>query len=109
MVYCASCGAKNPDEARICTQCGEPLYEESGERASKRSDDLCYEYDATTGKRRLSQRGIIIIGGIIILIALNQLLGMWFPEMESTVWITLFFALGVIIVLYALFIYDRER
>jgi len=25
MVYCVKCGAKNPDDAKLCAQCGAPL------------------------------------------------------------------------------------
>jgi len=26
MVYCVKCGAKNPDDAKVCSQCGASLY-----------------------------------------------------------------------------------
>ena len=111
MVYCSSCGAKNPDDARICAQCGEPLYFEEVEptqRRTQRSSDLCYDVDETTGRKRLSQRGIIIIGGLILLWGLNQVIDVWFPEMSSSVWPVAIFTVGIIIILYALFVYGRE-
>jgi len=48
MVYCTKCGAKNPDDAKVCAQCGAPLYtgekEEEcfgGERR-KRYEEECF-------------------------------------------------------------------
>ena len=40
MVYCAKCGAKNPDDAKTCTQCGASLYA-VGEPGRQRFEDEC--------------------------------------------------------------------
>jgi uncharacterized membrane protein YvbJ len=40
MVYCAKCGTKNPDDAKICTQCGAPLYA-VGETERQQVQDEC--------------------------------------------------------------------
>jgi len=111
LVYCESCGAKNPDDARVCTQCGKPLYfgEKTSSRKSERSDDLCWEWDEATGKRKLRRQAIIIIGGIIILWAINQLISNLFPEIESSLWALVIGVVGVLFLIYAIFFYGRER
>ena len=70
LVYCARCGTKNTDDARVCTQCGDSLYfdEERTPRSKKKAKqgDMCYDLDESTGKRVFSRRGVVIIGGIIL-------------------------------------------
>jgi len=78
MVYCVKCGAKNPDDAKVCSKCGAPLYalEEGkpsriekecfgtrrGEEPYKRVEEECFGIP----------RGRAIVGlviGVIILLA----------------------------------------
>jgi len=44
MVYCTKCGTKNPDDARVCSQCGVPLYpmREERERYYRRREEECF-------------------------------------------------------------------
>ena len=104
MVRCTACGIKNEDEAKHCVQCGDSLYFDEKSRPRQRSSDLCYDIDET-GDKKLSQRGILIIGAIIVVIALSQISDIWFPEIESSIWPLFFLVAGIIVVLYALFFF----
>jgi uncharacterized membrane protein YvbJ len=79
MVYCVKCGAKNPDDAKVCSQCGAPLYSMGESGQPRRGENECF------GTRRRGEpyrrvkdecfgipRGGAIVGlafGIIIVIA----------------------------------------
>ncbi len=113
LVYCARCGTKNTDDARVCTQCGDSLYfdEERTPRSKKKAQqgDLCYDLDESTGKRVFSRRGVVIVGGIILLWALNQLIDAWFPDDSAKVWSAVIFGLGLLIIIYALGWYGKDQ
>jgi hypothetical protein len=100
MVYCVKCGAKNPDDAKICSQCGASLYpiREERERYYRRYEHECFGIP----------RGGAIVGlaiGIIIVIA--GLL--WFLRQEGLipqsvdVWPFAAIIFGVLIIIGALF------
>jgi uncharacterized membrane protein YvbJ len=108
MVYCPSCGTKNEDTAKHCVQCGESLFFGDKPRPAQRSSDLCYEWEDDKSQKKISQRGILIIGAIIVVIALSQIADIWFPEIESSIWPAFFLAAGIIVVLYALFFFRRD-
>jgi len=68
MVYCVKCGAQNPDDAKVCAQCGAPLHpvkkEEEcfGVERRRKYEEECFGIP----------RGGAIVGlaiGIIILLA----------------------------------------
>ena len=74
MVYCVKCGAKNPDDAKVCAQCGAPLYpvqkreECFGVERHRRPEEECFG---------IPHGGIIVgltIGVIIVLAGLLWLL-----------------------------------
>jgi len=108
MVYCPSCGTKNEDAAQHCVQCGETLFFDDKSRPPQRSSDLCYEWEDDKTKKRLSQRGILIIGAFILIIGISQIADIWFPEFESSIWPVFILAIGVIVVIYALFFFRRD-
>jgi uncharacterized membrane protein YvbJ len=100
MVYCVKCGAKNPDDAKVCSQCGASLYpiREERERYYRRYERECFGIP----------HGGAIVGmafGIIIVIA--GLL--WFLRQEGLisqsvdVWPFAAIILGVLIIIGALF------
>ena len=60
---------KNEDAAQRCVQCGESLYFDEKSRPTQRSADLCYDVDSETGDKKLSQRGILIIGAIVAIVS----------------------------------------
>jgi ribosomal protein L40E len=42
MVYCVKCGAKNPDDAKTCSQCGAPLYSLEAVEKPRRVEKECF-------------------------------------------------------------------
>jgi len=69
MVYCTKCGAKNPDDAEVCAQCGARLYHETEVKHRRKRNDECFESeDECFG----IPKGGAIVGmaiGLIILLA----------------------------------------
>jgi hypothetical protein len=73
MVYCSKCGTLNPDDANVCSKCGEPLHPAAGQEAygpqwGRRHyrDEYC--------ARRGSGWGGLFVGIIIIVVGLTLLL-----------------------------------
>jgi hypothetical protein len=97
MVYCTKCGNKNPDDAKICSQCGASLYSIGEPTRQRRRDDECF---GTQSRREPYKRvenecfGIprggvivgIVIGLIIILFGTSMLLEAIFPDIPSIPW-----------------------
>lgn len=67
MVYCTKCGANNPGDARVCTQCGASLYtvREECERYYRKPGEECF------GIENIPRAGsiICIVFGVIIILA----------------------------------------
>ncbi len=99
MVYCTRCGAKNPDDAKVCSECGAPLYPAGGERErfSRRREEECF------GIPRGPPFGLVI--GIII--ALWGLI--WFLQQAKIipptveVWPFAAIIFGMLIIISALY------
>jgi len=104
MVYCVKCGAKNPDDAKVCAQCGAPLHpvqkraECFGVERQRRYEEECFG---------IPHGGIIVglvIGVIIVLAGL-----LWFLQQakliapEVSVWPFAAIIFGILIVIGALF------
>jgi len=79
MVYCVKCGAKNPDDAKVCSKCGTPLYSEVEGEKPVRVEKECFGTERRREPyRRVEEecfgipRGGAVVGiaiGIIILLA----------------------------------------
>jgi uncharacterized membrane protein YvbJ len=96
MVYCTNCGTKNPDNAKHCSKCGEPLT--TGRHGY---DDDCF------GFRDLKQEpcfGIpniiwpLVIGGLIIIWGLSILFDGYFAFLGHNMWALIFIVIGLIII-----------
>ena len=82
MVYCAKCGTKNEDDAKVCVSCGAVL--ETGARVSRR-----YEREGCFGPSRGEEEcfGIprggsivgMIIGLVIVLVGVSLILSTYYP------------------------------
>lgn len=100
MVYCTKCGAKNPDDAKVCAQCGVSLYpiREERERYYRRYERECFG---------IPHGGTIVGLAIGIIIVIAGLL--WFLQqaklITSEVSVLPFAAIifGVLIIIGALF------
>ena len=70
MVYCTKCGTKNPDDAKVCTQCGESLYPEAypTRRARRKYEEECFGIPRGGTIVGLAIGAIIIIWGLIWLL-----------------------------------------
>ena len=100
MVYCTKCGTKNPDDAKVCTQCGASLYPraEPARRRERPPEKECFG---------LPHGGAIFglfIGIIIILWGLTQIFG-W----EVGIWNFAIIVFGILIVAGAIYGLTRRR
>ena len=102
MVYCTKCGAKNPDDAKVCAQCGEPLYavekEEEcfGIERRRRYEEECFG---------IPHGGVIVtlvIGLIIVLAGLSFLLSeIWHVTIPWWPFVIILF--GILIIVGAIY------
>jgi uncharacterized membrane protein YvbJ len=100
MVYCTKCGAKNPDDAKTCSQCGASLYpvREERQRYYRRYEHECFG---------IPGGGAIVGVAIGVIIVLAGLL--WFMQQaniissEVSVWPFAAIIFGVLIIMGALF------
>ena len=63
LVYCAKCGAKNPDDAAVCAQCGKPLAGVERGR-TKEEKEACFGMPSHWGSILLGV--FIVISGLIL-------------------------------------------
>ncbi|MCS7096633.1 MAG: zinc ribbon domain-containing protein [Candidatus Bathyarchaeota archaeon] len=108
LVYCVKCGAKNPDDAKTCSQCGAPLY--TLEYKHGKHKDECFGDEETECFG--IPRGGAVLGlavGIIIIIAglsmlLKELFGISMPW-----WPFVIIIFGVIITIGAVYGLARKH
>ena len=107
MVYCTKCGAKNPDDAQVCTQCGAALY--PGAPPTRRYERRKHEEECFGIPRGGSIVGLAI-GAIIILWGVIWLLQQAKVEWAQTLEIGPFAALifGALIVIGAFYALSRR-
>jgi predicted amidophosphoribosyltransferase len=75
MVYCTKCGARNTDDARICSNCGAALYTQ--EETSDYQTPYYYRrhrYYAREHRHRGFPLGALLAGAIIIIIGMAFLI-----------------------------------
>lgn len=87
MVYCVRCGAKNEEDAKVCSNCGAPLYHPSrGEAASRsvdpreRIEEECFGIPRGSSVVGLAIGLIIVLAGLSLLLKeLYQITIPWWP------------------------------
>jgi len=98
MVYCIKCGAENPDDAKVCTQCKASLYSVREREHHRRIEDECFGIP----------RGSTVVGlafGIIILLVG----GIWFLQQAQLIpetveiWPFVVMMFGIVIIVGALY------
>ncbi|MGB9684694.1 MAG: zinc-ribbon domain-containing protein [Candidatus Bathyarchaeales archaeon] len=113
MVYCVKCGAKNPDDAKTCSQCGAPLYSLTEGKRSRHRDDECFGTRVGVEPRERVEeecfgipKGGAVVGlaiGIIIVLAglsllFQELLGISLPW-----WPFVIILFGVLVIMGAVY------
>ena len=85
MVYCSKCGTQNADDARMCVNCGSPLYGAAAENRPYWSHRH-HDYESYGYHRRNGARGALIAGLILVFLGFSFLLaqvygvnGLWWP------------------------------
>jgi uncharacterized membrane protein YvbJ len=100
MVYCSRCGTQNPDTAKVCSNCGAPIYTVgqqypgSDREHYRRVENECFG---------LPNGGMIVglvFGIIIVVVGLSLLLEINF---WSYFWPIIIIVFGALIILGALF------
>lgn len=81
MVYCAKCGTKNEDDARVCVKCGASLYAVGEERwRYRRMENECFGIPHGGTVVGLFIGFIIILAGISFLLQAAYNINMpWWP------------------------------
>jgi len=92
MVHCSKCGAKNPDDAAVCTQCGATL--ETGTYPERRREEECF------GLPRGGAIWGIVVGLIIILAGISWLLGF---EFWKIFWPLIVIIFGILVLVGSLY------
>ncbi|MFQ5820031.1 MAG: zinc ribbon domain-containing protein [Candidatus Heimdallarchaeota archaeon] len=121
MVFCSKCGSENPEGATTCSNCGTGLSPSTRPRRARRSSNVCWEEE----QKGIGRGGIITIGIVFICTSFFIYIALTYPEQfsafwenfgtrlgnifESGTWALIFLPVGIIIIVYALFFYDRKR
>jgi uncharacterized membrane protein YvbJ len=120
MVYCTKCGAKNPDDAKTCIQCGASLYA-VGETERRRVEDECggsrrsgepyrrMEYECFGIPRGGAVVGIaigviILLAGVIYLLQQENVI-----SSNVSVWPFAIIIFGILLIIGALYALSRRR
>jgi uncharacterized membrane protein YvbJ len=115
MVYCTKCGTKNPDDAKVCTQCGASLYAVGEGEQHQRVENECWggRRSGEPYRRVESECFGIPRGGIVVAIAIGVIILMAgiigfmqqadLLEPGVTVWPFAIMVFGILIVIGALY------
>jgi len=105
MVYCVKCGATNPDDAKVCTQCGAFLYPARKQKSHRRSEGECFGAEEECfGIPRGGTIVSLAIGIIILLVG-----GIWLLQQAQLIpetveiWPFVVMILGILILVGALY------
>jgi len=97
MVYCTKCGANNADDAKVCVQCGAPLYPVRTERESyRRREEECF------GIPRGGAVVTLVIGAVIILAGLSFMLSELY-NISIPWWPAIIVIFGILIIVGAIY------
>lgn len=82
MVYCTKCGAKNPDDAKVCSQCGSPLQAIGDREYYRRMENECFGIPHGRAVVAVAIGAIILIWGLILILQQLQIVSKtvdWWP------------------------------
>ena len=100
MVYCTKCGTKNPDDAKVCAQCGAPLYivSEVEKHKRKEMEEECFGIPRGGAFVSLAIGIIILLSGCIWLLQQAQII----PKTVD-VWPIAVMIFGILIIIGAIY------
>jgi len=98
MVYCTKCGAKNPDDVKVCSQCGAALYATEEHEQYRRIEQECFGIPRGGTIVGLAIGIIILLAGCVWILQQAELI----PETVN-VWPFAIIIFGVLIVIGALY------
>jgi ribosomal protein L40E len=98
LVYCVNCGAKNPDDAAMCAQCGKSIMGVERGR-TKREGEMCFGMPSHWG-------GILV--GIFIVIVGVLLFYQQFAHISYDIWPLVLVFIGIAVLLGGLYRYSRR-
>jgi len=97
LVYCVKCGAKNPEDAAVCAQCGKALMGiEKGRTRHER--ETCFGLP--------SHWGSVLLGLFVIVLGLSILLRSWIGVQDF--WPLVLIFVGIAILLGGFYRYTRR-
>jgi uncharacterized membrane protein YvbJ len=113
MVYCVKCGTKNPDDAKVCSQCGASLYATGGGEERRRTENECFGPRRSREPYRrmedecfgIPRGGVvfgIVVGVIIVLFGLSLLFQQLYGTPEFW-WPSVLLIFGVLIIIGAIY------
>jgi hypothetical protein len=108
MVYCTKCGAKNPDDGNVCTQCGASLYAEARptkRRERRKHEEECFGIPRGGTVEGLAFGAIILLWGAIMLL---QQPGIGLIDPRISPWPFAVIIFGVLILIGALYGLSRR-
>jgi uncharacterized membrane protein YvbJ len=98
MVYCVNCGAKNPDDAVTCMQCGRSIMHVEKERTGRQEEMFGMPH----------HWGGVLVGLFIIVIGLVFLLKEFVPMLANIFWPLVLIFVGAAILLSGLYRSSRR-
>jgi uncharacterized membrane protein YvbJ len=102
MVYCTKCGANNADDAKVCIQCGAPLYPVRAERETyrRRREDECF------GIPHGGVVATLVFGVIIVIFGLGLILSELY-QISIPWWSIIIIIVGILMIVGAIYRYRR--
>ncbi len=99
MVYCVNCGAKNSDDATICSQCGRSIMKVEP-KATERVETQRFE--------RRTHFGGVLVGLFLIVIGLLFFFEQFVPLITQIFWPLVLIFVGTAIILSGIRRHSRE-
>ena len=97
MVYCTRCGTNNADDARVCSNCGAPLYATGRSRDTERIEGECFGIPTRSVYFGIIFGVIIIFFGVFLFLQQFNIL----PE-NMEIWPFIVMIFGILIIIGAL-------
>ncbi|MCK5628541.1 zinc-ribbon domain-containing protein [Candidatus Bathyarchaeota archaeon] len=104
MVYCVKCGAKSPDEAKVCSQCGSSLYSVGKQVPHKQVEKECFGIPGGGVIVGIAFGAIIILWGLILALEAAGII-----EGNVPIWPFVVILIGTLMVVGAIYALRRRQ